>query len=527
MNASDGDLAETLGPALADPAELPDRDGKLVRLGEVVCFLMDKNGSDSRPLNVAAVLVADKWGSAAERLQVVYRTRRAGFATRIDPGDGVPVQEPRGRTVTTRPVGSWSNWVTDFSAPIPFGGAGGRNPNAWTKPPKPKAADPAPAALCTAPVALFDAMRTQWGGMQLQRAHLFHVRSNLAYLAIPAAVAAELFGYGVEPVTVQAQSAPARLTAPGAEALADESDRLSGLATHDAEKWGRARTDEVNPRPVIRLADLVRLLSDRADLPPKRSVAAMLEKLEGCGECALFVLRPDDLARPVTDAKIWRPRFASGTEQFRAWQQDMNDGFISPGPTLATDEAAWRGISVVDDPDRCIERDAPELPELRGVAGALEMLRVVWVQRALSFASLDAGPAAELAMLRVDAVRLFGIEPVPAKTEPQAATPVPAVHKTAPAATPAAAPEAQVPATWDGRRLFERRTELEAETPKRKAPMAELLRECGLNEREAQRRIAAFKKEKKKERADAASKQALAGVLSGAVTLPSLIHRIS
>ena len=68
MNASDSDLAETLGPALADPAELPDRGGKLVRLGEVVCFLMDKNGTDSRPLNVAAVLVADKWGSAAERL---------------------------------------------------------------------------------------------------------------------------------------------------------------------------------------------------------------------------------------------------------------------------------------------------------------------------------------------------------------------------------------------------------------------------------------------------------------------------
>ena len=81
----------------------------------------------------------------------------------------------------------------------------------------------------------------------------------------------------------------------------------------------------------------------------------------------------------------------------------------------------------------------PELPELRGPAGALELMRQQWGQQAQTFDDLDTGPLANVAILDADAVRLavllFG-----APSPVSRASPASAAVVTAPETAPVPAP---------------------------------------------------------------------------------------
>ena len=141
----------------------------------------------------------------------------------------------------------------------------------------------------------------------------------------------------------------------------------------------------------------------------------MLADLGRHGPLPLFTAQPGELFRLVAADDVWRPRYWSGAEQLAEWQAQGR----GPGALilllweLSDDENAARGIVIADGVHSgMVPADLvklPELPELRGAAGAIEWLRVCWAERATTFEELDEGTAAGLAMLQADAVRLFGV----------------------------------------------------------------------------------------------------------------------
>lgn len=202
MSEIEGTRVETLGPAQADPADPASRGGALQRLADLVCKLMDENGPYSLSLSDAASVLAVRLDSrlaADAKATALYRTCPEKRASRVvavvadaqaeatkananrfsrAPGSGwgAPQGGSIGAAVLERPHGGGASWSIIKRRP---------------------AAGQKPAANIDVR-DLPELIRQQWCGKLLKRDQLFHHRSPLAYLAIPAATAAELFDFKPE-----------------------------------------------------------------------------------------------------------------------------------------------------------------------------------------------------------------------------------------------------------------------------------------------------------------------------------------
>lgn len=224
--------------------------------------------------------------------------------------------------------------------------------------------------------------------------------------------------------------------------------------------WGKSelRSDDQPPRVLARLADVVRFIGERDELPSKRAAELVLDKLAIGPVHGAFMLRRGDFARPVSDADVWRKRYPSGVEFLQALRREdaawSRAGMVYLDPdrwNMPAHEAKQRGMAVhPDDEENGVYisegkwPSVPELPALRGWSGLVEWLRYCWVQHAAAFSDLDVGEHAHVALLASDAAELFGfgVETTPAP----APAPVVALRlvDTEPAPTPAPANELSV-----------------------------------------------------------------------------------
>lgn len=203
--------------------------------------------------------------------------------------------------------------------------------------------------------------------------------------------------------------------APGGSSSQDVAHTsLALLPQHDAKRWGADLSNDVPPQRLVRLAGLVRLTCARTGVESVQWCAAkVLAKLAAGGPLRLFALQLGPLACLVPDDKLWRPRYLSGPEKFSARHRELASGYFRVLWSLSDEEAQARGIKLGCRSDLSDEemQALPELPELRGPAGALALMQVQWVEQAQTFDDLDAGPLASLAMVAADAVRMFGCAP--------------------------------------------------------------------------------------------------------------------
>lgn len=198
MSEIEGTRVETLGPAQADPADPASRGGALQRLADLVCKLMDENGPYSLSVSDAASVFADRLDSrlaADAEATSLYRTCPGKRASRVvavvadaqaeatkananrfsrAPGSGwgAPQGGSIGAAVLERPHGGGASWSIIK-----------RRPTAGQKPAASIDVRDLPALI-----------RQQWCVKSMTREQLFHPRSSLAHLAIPAATAVELLG---------------------------------------------------------------------------------------------------------------------------------------------------------------------------------------------------------------------------------------------------------------------------------------------------------------------------------------------
>ena len=401
----------------------------LASLADLVRYTMGGDSASGLPLTAAAAEVLDKIQSA-DPLPVIYETQPSCFAKAI-PADRVkrPGREATQHHVTfERPRGSHSGgWqvqpnagsslravvVPKQSARIELRGPAGCLEwlrEVWTKNPKGE-------ALLSDPQCARYAMRLD--------------------------LAQALFDFGPDvkgaPTVAHAVATALPTTAaPHGAAL----HPLAGLPKHDAKRWGAPHSAEQPPRRLVRLADLARMVCARCGVEsPQYCAGQLLEKLEPGSLPNLFGLQPGPLAVQFADDHLWRKSFTSGTEKHTEWLSLLQSGIASVSLRLADGEKAARGLdpnSSAYDLDDAEVRTWPGLSELRGPAGALELMRQQWGQQAQTFDDLDTGPLASVAILEADAVRLavllFG--PLAAAS---AASPVGVADRTAGVCLPAAA----------------------------------------------------------------------------------------
>lgn len=189
---------------------------------------------------------------------------------------------------------------------------------------------------------------------------------------------------------------------------------LADPPRHDAKRWGAPLSNEDVPQRLIRLADLVRMVCIRTGIESVQWCAAkVLAKLAEGGPLRLFVLQLGPLASLVPDDELWRPSYPSGPDKWSARQREMASGVLRALWCLSDEEAQARGIKsgcradLIDDEMQAL----PELPELRGPAGALALMQAQWADQAQTFDDLDTGPLASLAMVAADSVVMFADAP--------------------------------------------------------------------------------------------------------------------
>ncbi len=142
---------------------------------------------------------------------------------------------------------------------------------------------------------------------------------------------------------------------------------LAGLPPHDANRWGDLFGED--GQRLVRVADLVLLMRQRTGRQAVRVLADhVLNRMEDGPVLRFYELRPGAEAWP-----IWHDEWL------------MPDDY--PGST--------------DGLGQCR-------------VGSIECLRWFWTQKATSFAALDEGPHAALAIREIDAIALFGLPVQPA-----------------------------------------------------------------------------------------------------------------
>lgn len=263
---------------------------------------------------------------------------------------------------------------------------------------------------------------------------------DLVRLVIPRQVANDLFRV---PSFWEGQPEPIKLQGPGMYPPPE----LQGIRPHDADRWGEQLTDDATPRAVARVADLVRFVADQLGMRAVRPVAARVLDAMTEGAPTLYLLNQGDLAAAVEPGHVWRRRFPSGAEHRQIWARLEADsaayGVIAcAGLTTDLEEAEARGVKI-EEQDRAMgavycEEEWPELPALVGAAGALEWARLQWVERARTFADLDAGDLGRLAVPLAWAVSVFG-KPVQDMQQQAAEPPVATSAAPAPTLAPVAA----------------------------------------------------------------------------------------
>ena len=257
---------------------------------------------------------------------------------------------------------------------------------------------------------------------------------DLVRLVIRRDRANELFGCGPVLSFWEEQPQPVPVNGPGNYPPPE----LHGIRAHDADAWGPLLTSESPPRAVVRIADLVQYVADRKGVPAVRDIAAQVLEAIGAGAPGLYLLNQGSMAAPLDPAHLWRRAFVSGAEHQAESRRQIQSmpGLIDLWP-VKPDEADARGLPADDGTrTKCghapFDPDWPALPELAGPAGALQLARLQWVERARTFADLDAGDLGRLAVPLAWAVVKFG-KPVHA-AEP-AETPALAVESVATGAT--------------------------------------------------------------------------------------------
>ena len=191
MRNTEQELA-TLGPACASPEELPARDGRLVRIGELVSARMDRGGVGNVPLNEAALDVAGKFdGTGMTEVFPVFRTRPAARAARLDLAHFTPKPKRQVSRDGWGPAAQTANWITMdgfLTTYSPFDK--GHSPAMSSR--RAVAQAPSVGSVLEGVAA---ALRKEWGAKRYSRDQLFSKLCLLSYYAIPEAVAEALFGY--------------------------------------------------------------------------------------------------------------------------------------------------------------------------------------------------------------------------------------------------------------------------------------------------------------------------------------------
>ena len=392
--------ADKWGPLRAGPTPAD----KLASVADLVRYLIRRDGC---ALSQAAALVADTFNRAAPQPEL-FETRQNDSAAAIAGADWwrKPVEGRSARQEVKR--GGWS--ATEW---------GGVAERVVSRP----AVTDRPGIKGAAAVlqALADACKPAGVKRALLDAPPW-VR-----LALRASVAARLFGYGAEP-----DAAPVL---------------PASLPAHDAGKWGHNVTAEGKPRDLVRLADAVRAAGapgavTRAGMAPKRAAAWLLDGLSELDGIDWFEL--DIMGAPlrVTDADAfeWRPAYPSGPEHDARINQEWTYSpdrlmVFPPGPYLyeaearargVYDDQAYEGTTLTRDEIRALSA----LPSLRGPAGAVEWLRLEWVERLKTAEDLDTGRAGFLAVPAHDLARLAWLPAAGAPgVEPASSPPVASLYE--------------------------------------------------------------------------------------------------
>ena len=237
---------------------------------------------------------------------------------------------------------------------------------------------------------------------------------DLVRLVMRRDLANELFGCGPVLSFWEEQPQPVPVNGPGNYPPPE----LQGIRAHDAKVWGALLTSESPPRAVVRIADLVQYVADRKGVPAVRDIAAQVLEAIGAGAPGLYLLNQGSMAAPLDPAHLWRHAFVSGAEHQAESRRQIQSmpGLVNLWP-VKPDEADARGLPADDGTrTKCghapFDPDWPALPELAGPAGALQLARLQWVERARRFADLDAGDLGRLAVPLAWVVAKFG-KPVP------------------------------------------------------------------------------------------------------------------
>ena len=234
---------------------------------------------------------------------------------------------------------------------------------------------------------------------------------------------------------------------------------------HDEYRWGAALTADIEPRELIRLADVVKR---RIDLrtPVKRAAREVINLLRANPPREWFVLSPGDLAFAVDDCHGWRiPR----PLQLSPWE------LFAP-VVFRTDYREPWSLWVRNAQKPLVEHDFPY--DWFGHEGVYVCLTECWLNTARAPLDLDEDLAARVAILKTDAQRLFNFDGAAAVYQLR---PLPPVVPEAPVPKPPAGME------HDGASLLRRQDELKAAD--HRSPTKQLAKETGLNERKILRRI--------------------------------------
>lgn len=237
--------------------------------------------------------------------------------------------------------------------------------------------------------------------------------------------------------------------------------QMASEIDHDMERWGAPCTDEVVPRPVIRLANVVKERMTRDGVPVKVAAERVIDEVRAGGVAEFFLFRRGYVVLNAIESDQWRPPAAHFN-----W------------PVTRTYEDPWKFRGVF-----CEPHDHSQVKwGWPGIDGMISCLHDCWVMQAQRRDDLDKDLAARVAILKTDAQRLFGFDDAAAVHQLR---PVLRVVPEAPVPKPPAGME------HDGASLLRRQNELKA--AHHKSPTKQLVEETGLHEKDIQRRMKAHR----------------------------------
>lgn len=366
--------ADRLGPLLAKPATPGGRGIELVSLADLVAFVASEM---NWPRTAAAAHVADKLVAQIIPVDLLLTRPDGGFADVLGP-------EYAWRKAAPAQAGGVVGRVVQRRGFVQNYGGQSLQPQ-WVESRKP--AKPAVVGIYGAAGAL-QCLRDAWGaddaGVRARAAQAFG--ATLQRLAMMRSVAHGLFGCGPALDDGQQRDGGRPPALDDNHMVGWPPAELEGLPSHDAQRWGRDRTQGGRPHEVIRVADLVYLVDRRGAGDVGESLAQVCEALARAKAVRWFVLVRGGAALPLTAGDLWQRTPGAVPAVGVARFFTTPDWFISAGLPPAEVQRVTHGMA----------------PASRGLASLVDWLR------AASFDQVDDGEFGALALPTLLAVELFG-----------------------------------------------------------------------------------------------------------------------